>query len=194
MPLYFAYGANMDIEAMGARCPRSRPLTAARLMRHRLAVMREGWLTVVGDPRGRVHGVLWELALADVAALDRFEEVARGLYAKTVQPVVGDLGPRNALVYFGANAGPGGRRRLCRRRAEKRRAVGASRRRLHRPARSLRRRGGRRPLRGVGGRRARPTRASALRHAVRPGLNGPSPAGAAGGLMRTHIFWTWLAV
>ena len=107
MPLYFAYGANMDVQAMGARCPRSRPLGAARLMRHRLAVMREGWLTVVREPRGRVHGLLWELALADVAALDRFEEVARGLYAKAVQPVVGAFGPRSALVYFGADAGPG---------------------------------------------------------------------------------------
>ena len=107
MPLYFAYGANMDVAAMAARCPRSKPLGLARLMRHRLAVMREGWLTATRDPRANVHGVLWDLALADVAALDRFEGLGAGLYAKAVQPVVSQSGPKRALVYFGANAGPG---------------------------------------------------------------------------------------
>jgi hypothetical protein len=107
MPLYFAYGANMDVEEMARRCPRSRPIGVARLMRHRLAIMREGWLTATRDPRCRVHGVLWDLALADVAALDRFEGLGDGLYAKAVQPVVAASGPKRALVYFGANAGPG---------------------------------------------------------------------------------------
>jgi hypothetical protein len=107
MPLYFAYGANMDVEAMARRCPRSRPLGVARLMRHRLAIMREGWLTATRDPRGRVHGVLWDLALADVAALDRFEGLGEGLYAKVFQPVIAVGGPKRALAYFGRNTGPG---------------------------------------------------------------------------------------
>ncbi len=107
MPLYFAYGANMDRAAMAVRCPRSKPLGIARLARHRLAVMREGWLTVVRDARARVHGVLWDLALSDVAALDRFEGVGGGLYVKAIQPVIGPDGPKRALVYLGANAGPG---------------------------------------------------------------------------------------
>jgi hypothetical protein len=107
MPLYFAYGANMDVAGMGARCPRSKPLGLARLLRHRLAIMREGWLTAARDARSNVHGVLWDLALADVAALDRFEGLGEGLYAKAVQPIVTPSGPRRALVYFGANVGPG---------------------------------------------------------------------------------------
>ena len=110
MPLYFAYGANMDVGAMTRRCPRSKALGPARLARHRLAVMREGWLTVARDPRSAVHGVLWDLALADVAALDRFEGMAHGLYAKLTQPVVGGRGARQAIVYIGANAGPGAAR------------------------------------------------------------------------------------
>ena len=76
-------------------------------MRHRLAVMREGWLTVVRDPRATVHGVLWDLALADVAALDRFEGVGERLYLKAVQPVLAQDGSKRALIYLGANAGPG---------------------------------------------------------------------------------------
>ena len=107
MPLYFAYGANISVSAMARRCPRSKALGPARLVRHRLAVMREGWLTVARDPRSAVHGVLWDLALADVAALDLYEGLPRGLYAKLTQPVVTKRGARQAIVYIGANAGPG---------------------------------------------------------------------------------------
>src|SRR5271166_1968801 len=107
MPLHFAYGANMDREAMARRCPRSKALGLARLARHRLAAMREGWLTPVRDPRASVHGILWDVALSDVPALDRYEGLARGLYAKIVQLVLTESGPKRALVYIGANAGPG---------------------------------------------------------------------------------------
>jgi hypothetical protein len=54
-----------------------------------------------------VHGILWDVALADVAALDRFEGVREGLYVKLLQSVVTQAGPRRALIYVGANAGPG---------------------------------------------------------------------------------------
>jgi hypothetical protein len=107
MPLYFAYGANMSIDAMGRRCPRSKALGLARLERHRLSVMREGWLTAARDPRSAVYGVLWDLALSDVPALDRYEGLPQGLYAKAHQPVVIATGAKRALVYFGANSGPG---------------------------------------------------------------------------------------
>ncbi len=107
MPLAFAYGSNMDVNAMARRCPRSRPLGAARLARFRLAVMREGWLTVVRAPAATVHGLLWDIALADVAALDRYESLGTGLYTKAIAPVVTKDGPRRALLYVGANAGPG---------------------------------------------------------------------------------------
>jgi gamma-glutamylcyclotransferase (GGCT)/AIG2-like uncharacterized protein YtfP len=107
MPLYFAYGANMDVGAMARRCPRSKALGLARLERHRLAVMREGWLTAVRDSSSAVHGVLWSLALSDVAALDRYEGLSVGLYAKLMQAVIAERGPKRAIVYFGANSGPG---------------------------------------------------------------------------------------
>jgi hypothetical protein len=97
----------MDVEAMARRCPRSKALGLARLERHRLAVMREGWLTAVREPRSAVHGVLWDLALSDIAALDRYEGLSQGLYAKLTQPVIAERGPKQAIVYFGANAGPG---------------------------------------------------------------------------------------
>jgi gamma-glutamylcyclotransferase (GGCT)/AIG2-like uncharacterized protein YtfP len=110
LPLYFAYGSNMNVDAMARRCPRSKALGLARLERRRLAVMREGWLTAVRDPRTAVHGVLWDLALSDIAALDRYEGVPQGLYAKVTQAIIADPAPRQAIVYLGANAGPGAAR------------------------------------------------------------------------------------
>src|SRR5215211_3190831 len=67
MPLYFAYGSNMDVAAMAERCPASRPIGIARLPRHRFMIAREGYATVTRDPRRTVWGILWELALVDVA-------------------------------------------------------------------------------------------------------------------------------
>jgi hypothetical protein len=104
MPLYFAYGSNMDREAMAARCPRSRPVGLGRLPRHRFLITRDGYASVVRDPRRTVHGVLWDLALSDVPALDRYESIGTGLYTKITQPIVMKGGARRALVYIGRSA------------------------------------------------------------------------------------------
>jgi gamma-glutamylcyclotransferase (GGCT)/AIG2-like uncharacterized protein YtfP len=106
VPLYFAYGANLDATAMTGRCPRSRVIGPARLPRHRWIISTDGYANVVRDPRGEVHGLLWDLALADVPPLDRFEDVPR-LYAKVVQPVITPAGIRRALVYVGRSSEPG---------------------------------------------------------------------------------------
>ena len=104
MPLYFAYGSNMDVEAMRARCPRSTPLGAARLARHRFFIMQGGYASVMADPRRQVCGVLWDLALGDVRALDAYEDVKGGLYRKITQPVLrGQGASARALVYVGAS-------------------------------------------------------------------------------------------
>lgn len=69
--------------------------------------MREGYASVVRDPRRTVLGMVWDLSLADIPALDRYEGVSGGLYVKRHLPVFGDQGARRALVYIGNNAGPG---------------------------------------------------------------------------------------
>jgi gamma-glutamylcyclotransferase (GGCT)/AIG2-like uncharacterized protein YtfP len=106
MPLYFAYGANMDTAAMASRCPGSRVIGPARLPRHRFLISTDGYATVVRSPRDTVHGLLWDLALADVGPLDRFEDVPR-LYHKIGQPVITPAGIRRALVYVGRATEPG---------------------------------------------------------------------------------------
>ena len=108
MSLYFAYGSNMDVEAMLTRAPNSRPLCAARLPRARFIIMEGGYASFVRDPQRNVHGVLWDLALCDVRLLDRYEDVARGLYKKIQQPVLRDGGgSARALIYVGGSAARG---------------------------------------------------------------------------------------
>ena len=51
MPLYFAYGLNMDPAGMADRCPNSRALGPARLPRHRFIVTTDGYASVIRDPR-----------------------------------------------------------------------------------------------------------------------------------------------
>ena len=60
MPLYFAYGSNMDVAAMASRCPHSRPVGPARLMRHRFLVTSDGYASVQRDPAATVWGLLWD--------------------------------------------------------------------------------------------------------------------------------------
>jgi gamma-glutamylcyclotransferase (GGCT)/AIG2-like uncharacterized protein YtfP len=100
MPLYFAYGANMDVEAMATRCPGAKPLGLARLPRHRWIISADGYANVIRDARRDVHGLLWDLALSDVPPLDKYEDVPR-LYRKVQQPVISTSGIRRAMVYLG---------------------------------------------------------------------------------------------
>ena len=111
---------------MGRRCPRSKALGLARLERHRLALMREGWLTAVRASSSAVHGVLWDLALSDIAALDRHESLSQGLYVKLTQAVIAERGPKQAIIYFGVNSGPGAPRPAYHGRGPRRGAVMAA--------------------------------------------------------------------
>lgn len=107
VPLYFAYGANMDVEAMRQRCPRSAPLGCARLAGFSFLVMEDGYGSVQREPSCLVHGLAWNLALSDVAALDRYEAVESGLYRKRVLPVRAKRRICTALVYVARSDRPG---------------------------------------------------------------------------------------
>lgn len=108
MPLCFAYGANLDAAAMAGRCPGARLVGRARLARHRFFVMDSGWASVARDPTRAVHGLVWDVPLADMPALDAFEEVQSGLYVKALQSVILEAGgTRRALVYIGASTRTG---------------------------------------------------------------------------------------
>jgi gamma-glutamylcyclotransferase (GGCT)/AIG2-like uncharacterized protein YtfP len=109
MTLYFAYGSNMDDAALKARCPKARRIGRARLPRHRFVLMADGYASVRRDPLSDVHGVLFDLALSDIAPLDRYEDVEGGLYIKAFQPVVRHDGHASrALIYIGTDQSRGG--------------------------------------------------------------------------------------
>lgn len=79
LPLYFAYGSNLEPGQMEMRCPGHRVLCRARLLDHALAFHGHSRLwdgpVASADPRrgAIVHGVVYELKREDFAALDRAE-------------------------------------------------------------------------------------------------------------------------
>lgn len=78
-PLVFAYGSNLDVRQMRARCPSADPLEPAMLRQARLvfgghsARWGGGVATLVPDPSSVVFGALYRLAPGDLPGLDRFE-------------------------------------------------------------------------------------------------------------------------
>lgn len=98
----------MDVEAMRTRAPNARPLGLARLPRVRFIIMQGGYASFVRDAQRSVHGVLWDLPLSDVRLLDRYEDVASGLYKKIQQPVLrAGGGSARALIYVGGSTARG---------------------------------------------------------------------------------------
>jgi gamma-glutamylcyclotransferase (GGCT)/AIG2-like uncharacterized protein YtfP len=93
----------MDQAAMAGRCPGAALLGVARLPGYRFVIARAGFAGLEPDPAADVHGVLWDLTPANIAALDAFEGVDEGLYRKAVFTVEG--GP--ALVYVPADRARG---------------------------------------------------------------------------------------
>ncbi|MBA5777952.1 gamma-glutamylcyclotransferase [Stappia sp. F7233] len=103
MPLYFSYGANMSREEMASRCPGAEAQGVALLRGWRFVISGDGWASIERRPGSTVHGVLWELALGHVRALDRYEGVQRGWYEKVHMPIARPGGGGRALVYIGTN-------------------------------------------------------------------------------------------
>jgi gamma-glutamylcyclotransferase (GGCT)/AIG2-like uncharacterized protein YtfP len=71
MKLYFAYGANLNIESMRHRCPGAVAIQPWYLDDHRLAF--SGVATVQPAPGQRVPGALWAITNECERSLDRFE-------------------------------------------------------------------------------------------------------------------------
>jgi gamma-glutamylcyclotransferase (GGCT)/AIG2-like uncharacterized protein YtfP len=107
MTLHFAYGSNMSRALMGRRCPGAHALGPARLDGWRFCIMREGYASIIPAPGGAVHGVVWRLSPRDLAALNAYESLHRGLYLRRVLPVSIGPRPRAALAYVAPGRAPG---------------------------------------------------------------------------------------
>ena len=77
--LYFAYGSNLDLDQMSARCPESRLISRAKLSGYRLGFTGHGrnWngavATVLPAQSNHVFGLVWSLSDTDLDKLDRCE-------------------------------------------------------------------------------------------------------------------------
>jgi Gamma-glutamyl cyclotransferase, AIG2-like len=99
MTLHFAYGSNMSRALMRRRCPGAEPLGPGRLDGWRFVIMREGYASITPAAGAAVHGVLWRLSPRDLAALNAYESLDRGLYVRRVLPILIGARRRAALVY-----------------------------------------------------------------------------------------------
>ena len=89
MPLYAAFGSNMDPRRMGERCPHSPLRSTGWLLGWRLTFGGEehGWdgalATIVEDPLEQVFVALYDVTDEDERHLDGWESADTGLYRKT---------------------------------------------------------------------------------------------------------------
>ena len=105
--LHFAYGSNMHRAVMRKHAPEAVPLGVACLRDYRFIITKDGHASVAPQPRGCVHGILWRLSPRDRITLDRWENIAAGLYRSEMLPVFAAGKRRRALVYV-ARARPRG--------------------------------------------------------------------------------------
>ena len=94
--LMFSYASHMSSKQLLSFCPKARPVMAATLFNHRIEFRKNsadldfgGISTVIPAPGDAVHGVLNVLPNRNVAALDRIEELDRGLYERPTFLVLG---------------------------------------------------------------------------------------------------------
>jgi len=94
---YFAYGSNLDVDAMAERAPGARVDGVAVLDGWRLTF--RGVADIEPAEDRRVWGALWLLTPADVRSLDHYEGVAGGFYRR--EDIVVDRGDqrREAFTY-----------------------------------------------------------------------------------------------
>ncbi len=98
--LYFAYGSNMDRAHMARLCPLAEPYGVASLRSYKYVIAASGYATVIPWPGSFVHGVLWKVGPKEIAALDRYEDVAGGLYRSVQLPVKFNDRLLRALLYL----------------------------------------------------------------------------------------------
>lgn len=103
--LYFAFGSNLHLPQMQARCPACEVVQPALLAGHRLVFRGNsqrwggGSATILPTPGGRVPGLVYRLSADDLASLDRFEGYPTIYQRRTVSLEAHDGSALQALTY-----------------------------------------------------------------------------------------------
>ncbi len=101
---YFAYGSNMNQEAMAARCPEAKALGTGFLPGWRLVFRGRGsgnYLTIEEDGEHSVPVVVWAVSPEDERALDLYEDYPRFYFKKTLSLSCRELATGQERQIFG---------------------------------------------------------------------------------------------
>ncbi len=105
---YFAYGSNLLAEEMAVRAPGATAGRSAVLAGWRFIINQRGVATIIEEDGAEVWGGLWQVEPEDIAALDEFEGVDHGRYARrSVTVTTEGHEPSEALTYVDPNSTPG---------------------------------------------------------------------------------------
>lgn len=90
MPLYFAYGSNINLDQMAERCPDAQPVGPVTLEGYELLFRGNdrgaGVATIAPCEGGEIRGLLWRLTPLCELSLDKYEGYPR-LYGKQMVTV-----------------------------------------------------------------------------------------------------------
>ncbi len=103
---YFAYGSNLCVQQMAARCPDAVAPRRATLADHDWLINERGVATIEPLAGSEVHGVVWHVSDRDLATLDSAEGVPVR-YRRDRLTVHTDDGPSDAWVYIDHRVDPG---------------------------------------------------------------------------------------
>jgi len=95
--VYFAYGANLNLDGMNTRCPGNKPICKAVLKDYRF--MFKSVADIEEAVNHSVHGALYEITKEHLRSLDRFEGYPRLYIRKTVPVITEDGREVQAVVY-----------------------------------------------------------------------------------------------
>lgn len=101
---YFAYGSNLHLEQMMARCEDAIPITQGIVRDYHLLYRNNtrgaGAATIEPKKGCQVQGAIYEVSENDIKALDRYEGVPWLYYHEWVEVETRDRGTLLALVYI----------------------------------------------------------------------------------------------
>jgi hypothetical protein len=107
MTLHFAYGSNMSRALMGRRCPGATAIGRGSLAGWRFVVNPDRVGSIEPCAGGMVRGVLWRVTPRDLAAINAYEAIDSGLYARCIFPIRHGGGTKAALTYIARRRGEG---------------------------------------------------------------------------------------
>ena len=112
--LYFSYGSNMSTLRLVDRVPSARAVGHARLPGHRLKFHKKSTdrsakcdAECTDDEKDYLHGVVFEIAIAEKPDLDKKEGLGIGYEEKRVCVFTPDGRSLEAVTYFATNIEPG---------------------------------------------------------------------------------------